>query len=129
MTLPARISSAEPAATLRRIAACVREGRPIDPADAMPFFPEHVQRAILIEERDEAIRTAAETFALSAVTLATELHRYAASSWLRERTLDTCPDRHAGRLQEHLWRALHAHPHVIGERQIRRIISDMTPPS
>ncbi|TIM69395.1 MAG: hypothetical protein E5Y52_05880 [Mesorhizobium sp.] len=95
----------------------------------MPFFPEHVQRAILIEERDEAIRSAAETFALSAVTLAIELQRYAASSWLRERTLDVCPDRHVGRLQEHLWRALHAHPHVIGERQIRRIISDMTPPS
>lgn len=110
------------ASRLRRISAALRDGLSINPADAVPLFPEHVRRALLKEERDQAIRSAVEIFDLSAAALAIELARYASSSWLRERALETCPPRHVGRLQAHLWHALRAHPHVIGERQISRII-------
>ncbi|TGS46019.1 MULTISPECIES: hypothetical protein [unclassified Mesorhizobium] len=87
MTSPALLAPiAEPAARLRRIAACARDGRPIDPADAIPLqeaFDRHLidgssldfllgvtadgkgatppWKALRIIDRDDAIRALASS--------------------------------------------------------------------
>jgi len=63
------------------------------------------------------------SFAEQARRLHTELLRYHATAWQRERTLDACPDRHTGNLHEFLWRALKAHDHVPAARSIRLILA------
>lgn len=81
-----------------------------------------------LDARNTALREAAATYfadlstSQQASRLATELARYAASSWPRDCSHETMPDRLRGRLQGYCWQALKAHARVIGERQIRNIL-------
>jgi hypothetical protein len=82
-----------------------------------------------LAERDGLLRDAAACFlggcsvAEQARRLHTELLRYHASAWLRERTLDQCPTRHVGNMHEFLWRALKVHDHVPAARSLRLILA------
>jgi hypothetical protein len=79
-----------------------------------------------LEVRNDIIREAAERFFPngSCVEKANRLHfelaRYAATSWLRDRTSDECP--HSG-LRGHLWRILKVRDHVPSARQLRRVLA------
>ncbi len=85
-----------------------------------------------IADRDVKLRAAAATLpaewsvARRAEAVATALRRYAATAWPRERSLDACPRRHVGRMEEHLWRAMRAHPRPIGARQVRCMLNPRT---
>lgn len=79
--------------------------------------------------RDELICAAAAQFfptitpLAQAEKLAEALRRYHSAAWLRERELDECDPRHAGKLPEVLWRILKAHEHPVGCRRIRFILA------
>jgi hypothetical protein len=85
--------------------------------------------------RDELIRIAAQHFLghVPQARRAEELHRawtrYFDGAWrTMDRKLIDCPARHAGTLECLLFQITNLRPHVLSERQIRRILA-MSPPA
>lgn len=84
--------------------------------------------------RDELIRTAAQKFfgQVPAARRAEELHRawarYFDGAWhAMDSRLADCPTRYVGKLEALLFQITKLRPHVLSERQIRRILA-MRPP-
>ena len=59
----------------------------------------------------------------AAVEIEKVLRRFEASSWVRERAEDRCPQRHVGRIGELLWSLLRARDCVPSSALIRLVIS------
>ncbi|MBZ9760662.1 hypothetical protein LB553_07190 [Mesorhizobium sp. CA8] len=121
MTLP--VDLAEPARRLRRVRAALSEGRPIDPEDAGPLIAaidsqliggsfeaefglsapgrgkRNARRALLIEERDDALRSMAEQIGTEIGDANSEgvwdvfeaLQAFADYRWPALRDAATCP--------------------------------------
>lgn len=78
-----------------------------------------VETQFAIHIRDEMFRETARKFfsdlpscRKQAQALQKALSDYAASAWLRERTLDQCPARHAGKINSNCWRIFKVHDRV-----------------
>ncbi|TGQ87695.1 hypothetical protein EN851_27125 [Mesorhizobium sp. M8A.F.Ca.ET.208.01.1.1] len=89
-------------------------------AFAKALSPMHKQRAALVV-RDGAILQLA-ALGLSAADIEREMDRYAGNGWRRDRILDVCPPRYAGRPQAWLWMAMNAHPHPLSRRRIAEVL-------
>ena len=85
-----------------------------------------------LDARDSLLREAASRFYthLSEAEQARRLHqetqRYFASAWLRERTLNECPERHLKTVREFVWRALKLRPVILSAESIRKKIAFTT---
>lgn len=82
----------------------------------------------VLAERDRLLRVAAARLAGLSITeqamaLHTELSRYHATAWQRERTYECCPERHAGKITELLWNILKVHDHLLAARSIRLVLA------
>jgi hypothetical protein len=88
------------------------------------------RRTMIESQRDELIRTAAQRF-LRYIPLrqrAEELHRawtrYFDGAWhTRDRKLNECPEHYSGKPERLLFHITSLKPHVLSERQIRRILA------
>jgi hypothetical protein len=92
------------------------------------------RRTMIESQRDELIRTAAQRFLryLPLRQRAEELHRawtrYFDGAWhTRDRKLSNCPEHYSGKPERLLFHITSLKPHVLSERQIRRILA-MEPP-
>jgi len=88
------------------------------------------RRIIAENRRDELIRIAARKFFehVPAARCAEELHRawtrYFSTAWQTiDRKLIDCPAKYAGQLEGLLFKITSLRPHVLSERQIRRILA------
>jgi hypothetical protein len=87
------------------------------------------QTMLTLDERAGLLRETARLFfsGESAREAAHRLHqaliRYECGAWRRDRSELTCPQRHRGRIEAHLWRILKVAGRVPGEEAIRKIIS------
>lgn len=130
-------------ARLRAIANAVRVGRPLDPEDVRFLFALFERRPgpgerlpatrLRMAERDAALGEAAARYfgdlsiPAQAAELAAMLARYASSGWLRDRTAERPPPRHAGRIEGLLWLVLKANlGRSIGARRMQQIL-EMNP--
>jgi hypothetical protein len=94
------------------------------------------RRTMIESQRDELIRTAARRF-LRYIPLrqrAEELHRawtrYFDGAWhTRDRKLSECPEHYSGKPERLLFHITSLKPHVLSERQIRRILATEPPGS
>ncbi|MPR29170.1 hypothetical protein FS320_29735 [Microvirga tunisiensis] len=94
------------------------------------------RRTMIESQRDELIRTAAQRF-LRYIPLrqrAEELHRawtrYFDGAWhTRDRKLSECPEHYSGKPERLLFHITSLKPHVLSERQIRRILAAEPPGS
>jgi hypothetical protein len=94
------------------------------------------RRTMIESQRDELIRTAAQRF-LRYIPLrqrAEELHRawtrYFDGAWhTRDRKLSECPEHYSGKPERLLFHITSLKPHVLSERQIRRILATEPPGS
>jgi hypothetical protein len=94
------------------------------------------RRTMIESQRDELIRTAAQRF-LRYIPLrqrAEELHRawtrYFDGAWhTRDRKLSNCPEHYSGKPERLLFHITSLKPHVLSERQIRRILATEPPGS
>jgi hypothetical protein len=94
------------------------------------------RRTMIESQRDELIRTAAQRF-LRYIPLrqrAEELHRawtrYFDGAWhTRDRKLSDCPEHYSGKPERLLFHITSLKPHVLSERQIRRILATEPPGS
>ena len=83
---------------------------------------------LVIEERDNLIRTAAQFFASYtdrevARRLRKALSTYRNGRWRRDRTEATCPPQHKGKLVQLMWMILKTKDVLVSERTIRRALS------
>lgn len=92
----------------------------IDFAPPLPRVGERtVQTYIRLHVRDWYLELAARKFfshlpsvRKQAKALQKAISDYASSAWLRERSLDECPARHAGKVNAYCWAILRLHDHV-----------------
>lgn len=105
--------------------------RPSMFADAVPVGPGHRLPMTLLRltARDHFLRAAAEIHCIgmsdraAAEWLHQRLARYSECAWRRDRNEETCPPRHAGRIDGLLWCVLKCSDRVVSERTIRRVLS------
>lgn len=105
-----------------------------EPADAaFGFKTKRGQRSTAtraaLDQRDRLLREAATRFhgglpkAAQAQRLHTQLMRYRASAWERERCAESCPGRHLGTIYEFLWRVLKLADRGLSARTLRLILA------
>jgi hypothetical protein len=81
-----------------------------------------------LSERDQLLRQAAAQFypratpAEAGRLLASKMEWYLTSAWARERGASACPPRHAGRVEECLWKALKAEPRALSSERIEKVL-------
>lgn len=83
-----------------------------------------------LDRRDQLVREMAGRFfvgysaSATASAIHTELIRYRASGWVRERVEPECPVRHRGRLREFAWHILMTKDFIPSVRALRRTLAN-----
>ncbi|MES0076952.1 hypothetical protein [Mesorhizobium sp. M0058] len=119
------------AAALRRYLAAADDGLSIEdaleltaPARAMPWW-----RVDALARRDMALCELARVFYPSpslsqrAAGVYDALARYARAEWPRDQRLESMPVHYVGTPAELLFSAMKAHPEMLSERQVTRIVA------
>ena len=118
-------------AALRRYLAAADDGLSIEdaleltaPSRALPWW-----RVDALARRDMALRELATVFFASAslsqraADVYDALARYRRAEWPRDQRLESVPLHYIGKPEEILFFALKAHPEILSERQVRRIVA------
>jgi hypothetical protein len=94
------------------------------PQGGVPWWREEA-----IRERDRAIRALAGNYFCDLSTYAkakairTMANRYAATAWIRDRSLQAMPERYRGTAKVYLWRAFRSGaPMPLGLRQLQSVL-------
>lgn len=86
--------------------------------------------AVFIQRDALIVRCRFEFFAQrsdhdAAQEIASDWRRYAAAGWIRERSHEACPARHAGSLKALLWAIMKISPRVLSAERIRKIVGHL----